>query len=297
MKEQKTMKAEIKKMSARVFFSLLVLLPSTAFAQQAGESGDLGKVFHIGVIGFFLFVFIILLTLIAYHNRTDDEIPSLVKGWKWFRQKMTHATPIENEEAIILEHDYDGIKELDNVLPPWWKYLFYVTIVFAAIYILNYHVLNIWALQDAEYRDEVKLADDKIKELIGSGAFITEKTVVALTDPTSISKGAEIFQKNCTSCHGMQAQGNIGPNLTDDYWIHGGGAQNVFKTISNGVLDKGMLSWKTQLRPKEIQQVTSYVLSLHGSNPPNAKAPQGNLWAEPPAKDSATTKTDQIKAL
>lgn len=291
------MKAKLSNIPARVLFSLLLLLPATAFAQQEGETGDLGKVFHIGVMAFFLFVFIILLTLIAYHNRTDEEVPSLVRAWQWFRQKMTNSTPVESEETIILDHNYDGIKELDNVLPPWWKYLFYVTIVFSAIYVFNYHIINIWPLQDAEYKEEVRLADEKIKELIGSGAFITEKNVVVLSDPASISKGGEIFQKNCTSCHGMQAQGNIGPNLTDDYWIHGGGIQNVFKTISNGVLDKGMLSWKTQLKPKEIQQVASYVLSLHGTNPPNAKAPQGNIWTDPAKKDSTETKNESVKAL
>jgi cytochrome c oxidase cbb3-type subunit 3 len=291
------MKAKLTNIPARVLFSLLLLLPATAFAQQEGETGDLGKVFHIGVMAFFLFVFIILLTLIAYHNRTDEEVPSLVRSWQWFRQKMTNSTPVESEETIILDHNYDGIKELDNVLPPWWKYLFYVTIVFSAIYVFNYHIINIWPLQDAEYKEEVRLADEKIKELIGSGAFITEKNVVVLSDPASISKGGEIFQKNCTSCHGMQAQGNIGPNLTDDYWIHGGGIQNVFKTISNGVLDKGMLSWKTQLKPKEIQQVASYVLSLHGTNPPNAKAPQGNIWTDPAKKDSTETKNESVKAL
>ncbi len=290
------MNSKTNKITVWTLFLFTLLLPSTAFAQEA-ESDDLGKVFHIGVMAFFLFVFIILITLVAYHNRTDEEIPSLVRAWQWFRKKMTNSKPLEEEDTIILNHEYDGIKELDNVLPPWWKYLFYATIVFAMIYMLNYHVINVWALSDQEYQEEVRVADEKIKELIGSGAFINEKNVVALTDPASISLGAQIFQKNCTSCHGQKAEGNIGPNLTDDYWINGGGIHNIFKTISNGVLAKGMLSWKNQLKNKEIQQVASFVLSLKGSNPPNAKAPQGTIWSDPTVKDSTKVRNDSLKTL
>ncbi len=283
------------------FIILLLVSSSTLLAQTAvpavEQGGDLGKVFHIGAMLFFLFVFVILLTLIAYHNRTDEEIPSIMKAWFWISGMLNKSTPIEKENEIILNHDYDGIKELDNLLPPWWKYLFYATIVFSAIYIYNYHISNVWALSEGEYNEEVRVANQQLNDLAASGAFINEKTVVALKDPASIATGKEIFTRNCTSCHGANAQGIIGPNLTDDYWINGGGIKNVFRTISNGVLDKGMISWKGQLKSSEIQLVASYVLSLKGSKPQNPKAPQGEIWVEPVVSDSLKAEGNSPKAL
>ncbi|MCE1190134.1 MAG: c-type cytochrome [Ignavibacteria bacterium] len=271
--------------------SLVLLSSSMAFAQTE-EAPDLGKVFHIGIFIFFALVFFVLITLIAYHNSEDNEVPSLIKALSFLNSKLTNATPIENEEAVLLNHDYDGIKELDNVLPPWWKYLFYVTIVWGGVYLFNYHVINIWPLSDGEYQEEVKQAEAQKAILLGSGALVNEKTVTLLTDQAAIFSGGEIFKKNCAACHGFKGEGLVGPNLTDNYWIHGGGIKNVFRTVSNGVPDKGMLTWKTQLKPKEIQEVASYVISLQGTNPPNAKPPQGTLWAEAPAD---STKKDSVK--
>ncbi len=291
------MKSKLTKMLSLTLFIGVLLIPTNLFAQESAAPTDLGKVFHIGVMVFFLFVFAILLTLVAYHDRNDEEMPTIVKMWRWLSHKMNKSTPIEKEDSIVLSHNYDGIRELDNVLPPWWSYLFYVTIVFSIVYMLNYHVINVWPLSDSEYQEEVKLADEQIQILVGSGALINENTVTELTDPASISVGAEIFKKNCVSCHGINGQGNIGPNLTDEYWINGGGVKNVYKTISNGVLAKGMLSWKSQLKGKEMQQVASYVLSLKGSNPANAKAPQGTVWGNAAKPDSAQAKNESIKTL
>lgn len=278
--------------------SLLLVIASTgtAFAQTQDES-DLGKVFHIGVFIFFFLVFVVLLTLISYHNSDDGKVPTLVKAWRWINEKMTKATPIDQEAQVMLDHDYDGIKELDNVLPPWWKYLFYVTIVFSVIYILNYHITNVWALSEGEYKEEIKLAELQRAELIGSGAFITEKNVTALTDPASLALGSETFKKNCAACHGFKGEGLVGPNMTDEFWINGGGIKNIFRTVTNGVPEKGMLSWKAQLNPKAIQEVGSYILSLYGTNPPNPKAPQGTKWVDVASVDSTKAVVDSTKKI
>lgn len=262
------------------------LLTSTAWA-QAEPADDLGKVFHIGVFLFFLFVFIILISVIAYHNREDEELPTFVKVWRKVNGKLTKATPVEKEHTVMLDHEYDGIRELDNVLPPWWKYLFYVTIVFSGIYMLNYHVIDIWPSSTQEYQEEMRIAEVQRAELLASGALINENTVIAVTDAASLADGGDVYKKNCAACHGMKGEGSVGPNLTDEFWIHGGGAKNIFKVVSNGVLDKGMLSWKAQLKPKQIQSLAGYIISLKGTNPPNAKAPQGEKWIEPKADSTA----------
>ena len=270
----------LEKKLALVWFLLVAFFPQLMFGQTPDAEMDLGRVFQMGVVIFFAFVFFILITLIVYHNR-EEEVPKFVKAWHFIKEKLSGAAPIEKEDTILLEHDYDGIKELDNVLPPWWKYLFYATIVFAVIYLVDFHVINISPSSAAEYDEEVNVANIRRAELMGSGAFITAKTVTLLTDQASLYEGAEIFKKNCAACHGLKGEGLVGPNLTDANWIHGGGIRNVFNTITNGVPEKGMLSWKTQLRPKQIQEVGSYVLSLFGTNPPNAKPPQGDVWVEP----------------
>ncbi len=187
---------------------------------------------------------------------------------------------MEKEKDILMEHDFDGIKELDNRIPPWFNYLFYGTIIFGIIYMLDYHVLKTGKLPAQEYKDEMQQAAFQRAELIRSGALVNENTVTRLTDALSLSDGKEIFKTNCVPCHGENGQGIIGPNLTDEYWIHGGGLKNVFKTIKYGVPAKGMLTWEGKLNPREIQETASYVLSLEGTNPPNAKAPQGQKWEE-----------------
>jgi cytochrome c oxidase cbb3-type subunit 3 len=168
--------------------------------------------------------------------------------------------------------------------------LFYGTIVIAILYLLNYHVFKISPLSAEEYNDEVKVANMQREELIRTGAFINENTVKFTKEDAVLTEGKNIFNTNCTACHGPQGGGLIGPNLTDDYWIHGGGIVNVFKTIKYGVPVKGMISWQNQLNPKQMQAVANYVLSLKGSNPPNGKQPEGQVYT-----DSLTVKTDSTK--
>lgn len=197
--------------------------------------------------------------------------------------KLMHAlvgsVPIEKERDVLLDHDYDGIHELDNQLPPWWKYGFYLTIVFAFVYLVNFHVSGSGKLQIAEYNDEMMKADLETKKRNESNTNnVTFESAKLLTDATALSSGKDIYINKCKVCHGDFAQGVVGPNLTDEFWIHGGGISNLFKTITDGVPAKGMISWKAQLTPIAIQEVASYILSLQGSNPVGAKPPQGDKW-------------------
>lgn len=181
----------------------------------------------------------------------------------------------------LLDHNFDGIQELDNELPPWWLYLFYFTIAFSVVYLLYYHVLGIGDLSIAEYEKEMKAAEMKYAGAVTpegpqAGAPTEAAAMSPLTDEASIAQGKEIFATNCTPCHGQHGEGVIGPNLTDDYWIHGKGQfSDIVQVVTNGVPAKGMISWGPVLGKEKILKVASYVMTLHGTNPPNPKAPEG----------------------
>ncbi|SDS01130.1 cbb3-type cytochrome c oxidase N-terminal domain-containing protein [Christiangramia echinicola] len=206
----------------------------------------------------------------------------------WFKKtydNLLDKKPIEKEEEIILDHNYDGIKELDNNLPPWWLYGFYASIIFAGIYLARYHVFD-GATQKEEYLVEVaeaKAAVEAYKK--NAKGLIDANTVELLTGEEDINAGKAIFSGNCAACHKIDGGGGIGPNLTDSYWILGGGIKNVFNTISEGGrAGKGMVAWKTDLKPEEMAQVASYVLSLHSTTPADPKEPEGKLWIDPDAR-------------
>jgi len=206
------------------------------------------------------------------------------KRFGWFKRKYTEmlgAKPIESEQEIVLDHNYDGIRELDNKLPPWWTSLFYITIVFAVVYFVYYEVFD-GPTQIDEYETEVAIADKQIAEFKKNNKdLIDAETVELLTEPSDLAAGKAVFTANCVACHKDDGGGGIGPNLTDDYWILGGGIKNVFHTISEGGrAGKGMIPWKTDLKPSEIAQVASYVLSLHGTKPAEPKAPEGEIWVD-----------------
>ena len=219
----------------------------------------------------------------------------LRKWWSDLDKKFfTKAAPVEKEADVLLDHDYDGIKELDNALPPWWKWGFYFTIVVAMIYMFRFHVIKTGPTPLEEYDREMKIAAAKIEEFRrNSKEAINEKTVT-LADANGIAEGKKIFSGTCFPCHGGNGEGNaVGPNLTDEYWLHGGSLGDVFKTISNGVPDKGMQAWGKTYSPADIKNLSSFILSLQGTKPANAKAPQGNLYqSKKPADTSSFVKKD-----
>jgi len=196
-------------------------------------------------------------------------------------QKLLSLRPLAEEKELLIAHDYDGIQELDNPIPAWFMYLFYATIIFAVCYLLTYHVFGIGQLQYAEYKTEMAQADIEKKIFLSKAANkVDENTVKFSADPVVIASGQAIFKTTCAACHGDHAQGNVGPNLTDDYWLHGGKINDLFKTIKYGVLAKGMPTWEKQLSPKQISDVANYIKSIHGTNPAGAKEPQGTKEAD-----------------
>jgi cytochrome c oxidase cbb3-type subunit 3 len=265
------------------------------------DSGDRPAFIKFPMVSVFLFVFLFLLIAIEitmsavdnimYQLLTEEQKSKLnevnglsFKDSEWYQKimkRLTKTEPLESEGQLLLDHDYDGIKELDNNLPPWWVYLFYASIVFGIVYMVRFEVLGA-DNQEMELKKEVAQAKIDIAEYMKTAPdMMDEKTVTLLTDPADLAAGKEIFTTNCAACHRADAGGQIGPNLTDDQWILGGGIKNVFHTLVNGGRDgKGMISWKGTLKPKEMQKVASYILSLKGSNPPDAKAPEGEVWVE-----------------
>ena len=260
---------------------LLFFFSASATFGQAQEM-DMTAYIDNAAILFFIVVLITFVVLFLNVDKEGNEWGlALARAFRQLYSKLIDATPVEKEEDILLDHDYDGIKELDNNLPPWWKYLFYASIIFAVVYMLDYHIIGSGKLQEAEYLEEVKIAELEKANMFG-GKIVDENSAQVLTEPADLLAGQTTFKKLCSACHGTKGEGLVGPNLTDDYWINGGGIKNVFLTIKNGVLDKGMISWKNQLTPAQMEEVGSYILSLQGTNPPNAKPPQGNLWSEKP---------------
>jgi len=216
--------------------------------------------------------------------------------WTWVNnlmKRLTRTKSIEREEEIIMDHNYDGIRELDNVLPPWWVYLFYATIVFGVVYLVRFHVIGEYT-QAEEYEQEVAAAKIEIEEYKKTAKDLVDaSTVELLTDAADLSAGEKIFTTSCVVCHMADGGGGIGPNLTDEYWILGGGIKNVFNTISEGGRDgKGMVAWKQSFKPAEIAQVASYVISLGGTTPANPKAPEGDVWVDPNAPEPAQAAPD-----
>lgn len=201
------------------------------------------------------------------HTNGEDQLNSQ----KEVHQEVDEVTKIKYFGG---DHEYDGIKELDNPLPPWLKYLFYASIVFASAYLVLLFVFeDDSVVQHKEYSKEMIAARGK-KEIA-----LKDEEVKAAAQPMSqeqiLAAGKETFDKVCFVCHGKFGEGLVGPNFTDEYWIHGGRPEDLLKVINEGVIEKGMISYKSQLSKTQINNVIAYILSLQGTNPPNPKAPEG----------------------
>ncbi len=229
----------------------------------------------------------------------DTDASPAFLSWAWINAKMTNAVPVEQESTIDMGHNYDGIRELDNNLPPWWKYGFYLTIVFSVLYMGYYHFFTDWS-SEGEYlaamEEHHAVRADYLARQVD---MVNESSVTLLTDAASLQAGGKIYQVNCMPCHGEDGGGNaIGPNLTDEYWIHGGSVNNVFSTIKYGVIEKGMTPWQDILKPSEMQQVASYILEeLQGTTPVNPKEPQGELYVPEPVLPDASADSASIVTL
>lgn len=214
--------------------------------------------------------------------------------------KINQFRPLEEEGVIDTGHNYDGIKELDNVTPPWFTATFLFTILFAIVYLWRYHVSESAPLQIEEYEIAMAQGDAEDAARLSLQANKVDENSVVMLGASDIEQGKKIFAEKCSPCHaqhGGSMPGGVGPNLTDDYWINGGSLKAVFTTIKYGRPDKGMISWKDQLSPMQMAQTASFIKSIKGSNPPGAKEPQGDLYVEEagtegtasaPAPDSVT---------
>lgn len=210
------------------------------------------------------------------------EAKKVVLRESWMSKLYTYAAglvPKEKEKDLDLGHEFDGIRELDNSLPPWWLWLFYFTIAFSAVYLYYFTFTGKGADQAQEYVMEMEKAEIEKETFLKTQAnSVDENSVEILTDAGMLAEGKSIFKASCAVCHGNEGQGTIGPNLTDNYWKHGGSIKDIFKTVKYGVPDKGMIAWQAQLNPAAMQKVSSYITTLAGTNPPNPKAPEGELY-------------------
>ncbi|HZI69219.1 MAG TPA: cbb3-type cytochrome c oxidase N-terminal domain-containing protein [Hanamia sp.] len=251
----------------------------------------------VSVIALEMLVILVLLVMIKTFERTlspkkvKAHSLSFSKWWAKIDKKLfTKAVPVEKEADILLDHDYDGIRELDNALPPWWKYGFYLTIGFAIVYLLNYEVLGYGKNPIQEYNEEMAKAKIQMEAYAAKSGNTIDENNIKMPDADGLAKGKEIFTTTCWPCHGKLGEGGVGPNLTDDYWLHKGSLNDIYQSIKHGYPDKGMQAWGKNFSAKEINDLAGYIKTLKGTNPPNGKAPQGDLYVESSSSDSTVTK-------
>jgi cytochrome c oxidase cbb3-type subunit 3 len=295
LREQRSKNSGVSKTITAI--AALFLLPNSLYAETVQAvaapaiintiSGIAKNDFYLlaGTIIFELLVLTALLLLINMMVRwiRGKEVlfaPTTKKARRSFWERFHNVVSIEKEQDILLDHDYDGIKELDNSLPPWWKYGFYFTIVVAVVYLYYFHGGGNGPSSIDEYTAEVRKGEtDKEAYLVKSANNIDENTV-KLGDVASIAAGAALFQTSCFACHQKDGGGGVGPNLADDYWLHGGSVKDIFKSIKYGWPDKGMKSWKDDFSPKQIADLSSFIKSLKGTKPAAPKEKQGELFIE-----------------
>ncbi len=271
----------MKKNNFKFYFwiSGIIYLADSSFAQSQTTTTtppDTGGYNLFLILTLIVLLHIVFIPLIFMRDEklATTELEPKNSAIRTLKEKFSGLLLIEQDKAILSNQSNVGIIELDNKVPPWFNVIFYGMIIFAFGYLFSYQVLKSGELPQGD-------ADE-----------VNEDNVTLLTDEQSLTSGKKVFTVNCVQCHGNEGQGIIGPNLTDQYWIHGGGIKNVFKTIKYGVPQKGMIAWQGQLSSKMIQQVASYVISLQGSNPAGAKAPEGNLYIE---TDSVSASKDSLK--
>ncbi len=282
--------------SSKVMMILLLFLSASnsLFAQAADvpqAAQPVNSYWGLGAFMFYSMITVIALELIILWVLYDNSMDLLgirelkeaeaAKAEPSLLDKFNASVPLEKEAEIMMDHEYDGIRELDNDLPPWWKYGFYITIFVSIIYMGYYHIWRSGKLQDAEYNEQMAQAKIEMEEYRKNASnLVDENNITLITDATSLESGKKVYIENCMACHGKNAEGGVGPNLTDDYWLHGGSLKDIFKSIKYGWPEKGMKSWEQDLGARQIHEITSYIKSLRGTNPANAKEKQGELYTE-----------------
>lgn len=285
-----------------LIFILILLVPGFASAQEKVAKEGLIEQYQVEVV-LALAVLVCLVALVAMYTlliamktmlrmklaedgvvKEETELLKAREGeegldfWGRFWNRFHEAVPIEKEEAIVTDHEYDGIRELDNRLPSWWLYGFYFSILFGVVY-LFYYTMGSGPTQDEEFRAEMSQAKEEVKiYLAAQGNMVDENSVVLLDAAGDIAAGKAVFDANCSVCHAADGGGGVGPNFTDKYWLHGGDMPSIFKTIKYGVPEKGMISWEAQLSPKKMAQVASYIYKMEGTVAGDPKDPQGELF-------------------
>jgi cytochrome c oxidase cbb3-type subunit 3 len=305
-------KGSASKAKPLAMFLVLLLFSQSLIAQNPNQVNDptfLMPILGLDAVVFYLMVFALLFELYVVWNlygvyldlfdrsekNSDTEviITDEAKSKQSIWEKLNASVSIEKEKDILLDHHYDGIRELDNNLPPWWKYGFYLSILFAIVYLIHFHFLKTGKMQLAEYEEQMDVAAKEIEEFrLLSANLVDENNVTILTDPVSMDAGKAIYMENCSACHGSLGEGGVGPNLTDEYWLHKGSIKDIFKTVKYGWPEKGMKAWKLDLGAKQIHQVSSFIISLKGSNPANPKEKQGDFYSE---EDSLVSPLDSIQ--
>jgi cytochrome c oxidase cbb3-type subunit 3 len=288
------------KSAVLIFFTVLAYNASAANNEKGSNSWSVGGLdaFTFSALSSVILLELIIIAaiylsiqkLLKPENATSAYARKLKQADASVFDKLNAAVDVESEHEILLDHDYDGIKELDNNLPPWWKYGFYLTIVVAFIYMIHYHVAHTGDLQNEEYDKEMAKAKAEVDAFMkNSSNNVDETNVKMLESPADIESGKQIYIGNCVVCHGKFGEGGVGPNFADDYWMHGGSIQDIFKTIKYGFAEKGMKAWKDDLSPVQMAQVSSFIKTLRGTNPPNQKEKQGELYTEGNAAASDST--------
>lgn len=286
---------------------LLFFITSIAFAQaEPKKAGDQELITYLILMLLVLVILAVVVVLVQVlmllqkltkGTSTSAEAPENLRGEsaplfsdRWWQRWTGFGVKLQDEQRILIKgHDYDGIHELDNRMPPWLAFLFQGTIVFAIFYLIHYHFTKTGDLQLTELEKESKVIETKKAAFLEKAAAkINENSVTFATDAKSIEEGKAIFAANCAACHAADGGGSVGPNLTDEYWLHGGGIKNVFKTIKYGVPEKGMIAWEKQLNPLKMQQVASYIISIKGAKTAAPKAPQGEIYVESKAAADST---------
>lgn len=309
------MKKDKESNSTSKLVSLLVMLSisSLTFAQDAtvvkAESNLISGISSNGFYGLMSVVFLELIILLAllynlkFIIRKEKVVLLPIEAavetqkensfFKWW-DTINKFKPVQEEASIDLGHNYDGIRELDNRLPPWWLYGFYLCIVFAFIYLWRFHISHTAPSSKEEFAIEMRIGEEeKMAYLKNAANNVDETNVTYLKESADLAAGKQIFTSACVACHLADGGGSVGPNLTDEYWLHGGGITDIFKVLKYGVIEKGMKSWKDDYSPVKLAQIASYVKSLQGTKPAKGKEPQGTVYTEKAtSSDSTKAKID-----